>query len=495
MNSTVKEIAGGKWWKVDFHVHTPASMDYGKESREPEKEKQVTPKEFLLKAIEKNIDCLVISDHNSFEWIDKLREAMNELIQDNSNIAPVIIFPAVEINVMGNIHLLAIFNIDVEVRNLERIFGQIGFDEKVLSTTKSMPEVMEIVIKNKGIAIPAHVDCPSGLFETNSASEIKGVLNVDELLAFEVIGSEINNQIYKDSKRKISYVAGSDSHCIDAIGSRYTWVKMGKPSIEAMRLALFDNIDGVLRSDFYEGNPNDLKNRMFLKYIEIKQAKYAGRRAPLHIDFSPWMTSIIGGRGTGKSSIIQFVRLILDKKEELPKALQKEFDDFVNISKNRTELGMLTDSTEIRACIVKDGLEYNFIWKNNELYEMIGGELEKATGLSERFPIRIFNQKQLFEMTKDAQLLLQYIDSQWDSIGWRKSLDSTKNKYVDCMIRINNNNIKVNEKKRKEIALREIENKIKVFETEATKKVLDSQKEILIAEQQAKSVYLSLIHI
>lgn len=46
------------------------------------------------------------------------------------------------------------------------------------------------------------MDCPSGLFETNSASEIKGVLNVDELLAFEVIGSEINNQIYKDSKEK-----------------------------------------------------------------------------------------------------------------------------------------------------------------------------------------------------------------------------------------------------------------------------------------------------
>ncbi len=44
----------------------------------------------------------------------------------------------------------------------------------MLSTTKSMPEVMEIVIKNKGIAIPAHVDCSSGLFENNSASEIKG---------------------------------------------------------------------------------------------------------------------------------------------------------------------------------------------------------------------------------------------------------------------------------------------------------------------------------
>ena len=141
--------------------------------------------------------------------------------------------------------------------------------------------------------------------------------------------------------------------------------------------------------------------------------------------------------------------------------MQKEFDDFVNISKNRTELGMLTDNTEILACIVKDGLEHNFMWKNDKLYEMIGGELEEATDLLERFPIRIFSQKQLFEMTKDAQLLLQYIDSQWDSIGWRKSLDSIKNKYFDCMIRINNNNIKLNEKKRKEISLREIENKIK----------------------------------
>lgn len=51
-----------------------------------------------------------------------------------------------------------------------------------------------------------------------------------------------------------------------------------------------------------------------------------------------------------------------------------------------------------------------------------------------------------------------------------KILRFNENKYVDCMIRINNNNIKVNEKKRKEIALREIENKIKVFETEATKR-------------------------
>ena len=69
MNSTVKEIAGGKWWKVDFHVHTPASMDYGKESREPEKEKQVTPKEFLLKAIEK-VTVQRLAGHEKTDGVD-----------------------------------------------------------------------------------------------------------------------------------------------------------------------------------------------------------------------------------------------------------------------------------------------------------------------------------------------------------------------------------------------------------------------------------------
>lgn len=81
MSTLVKNMAGGKWWKVDFHVHTPASGDYGNGCENPQKECSVTPEQFLLKAIEKGMDCLVISDHNSFEWIDKLRNTMDMMIK------------------------------------------------------------------------------------------------------------------------------------------------------------------------------------------------------------------------------------------------------------------------------------------------------------------------------------------------------------------------------------------------------------------------------
>ena len=44
MEDTITKIYGGKWWKTDFHVHTPASEDYGKGSENPEDEKNNTPK-------------------------------------------------------------------------------------------------------------------------------------------------------------------------------------------------------------------------------------------------------------------------------------------------------------------------------------------------------------------------------------------------------------------------------------------------------------------
>lgn len=490
MNKTVKDIVGGKWWKVDFHVHTPASFDYGRGSEDPEKEKNITPKEFLYKAIEQKLDCLVISDHNCFDWIGKLREAMREIEGDEEFANGITIFPAIEVNVNGNIHLLAIFSPDIPERDLERIFGQFGYDSDIEATTKALHEVMNIVIKNKGIAIPAHVDKESGLFFENNSSNIRNVLrNVSELLAFEVIGESIENELLKESKRNVSFVAGSDSHSLNTLGSRYTWVKMGTPSIEALRLALYDNDDGVLRGDYFNGNPNDLQNRMYIKELLINEAKYAGRRKPLKVEFSPWMTSIIGGRGTGKSSIVQFVRMILNKGDELPDSLKKEYEDFINISKTRSDIGMIKNDTQIDICIVKDGMDYRFRWINGEIFEIMGGKEEKAIDISERFPIRIFNQKQLFEMTKDPQLLLKYIDNKWNFVEWKKRIDEVKNLYRDCAIRISNNNARLDEKRRKEVLLREIENKIKAFETDETKKVLNSQKELLLAEQQAKSVY------
>ena len=42
-----KDWIGAKWWKFDFHTHTPASKDYGGKGPEQAQLKKITPKNGL----------------------------------------------------------------------------------------------------------------------------------------------------------------------------------------------------------------------------------------------------------------------------------------------------------------------------------------------------------------------------------------------------------------------------------------------------------------
>ena len=66
---------GSKWYKFDFHTHTPASNDYCQNN--------ITAEEWLKKAMQTRLDCVVITDHNSGRWIDILKRKNNELYSNN----------------------------------------------------------------------------------------------------------------------------------------------------------------------------------------------------------------------------------------------------------------------------------------------------------------------------------------------------------------------------------------------------------------------------
>lgn len=48
--------AGSRWYKFDFHNHTPAFDDY--------KESGITEREWLLAYMRQHVDGVIISDHN-----------------------------------------------------------------------------------------------------------------------------------------------------------------------------------------------------------------------------------------------------------------------------------------------------------------------------------------------------------------------------------------------------------------------------------------------
>lgn len=65
----IKEMDNGsRFWKVDLHLHSPAShFDF--------KNKDINEYEYVKKLIDFGYDMVAITDHATGEWIDKLKTA------------------------------------------------------------------------------------------------------------------------------------------------------------------------------------------------------------------------------------------------------------------------------------------------------------------------------------------------------------------------------------------------------------------------------------
>lgn len=475
---------GAKWWKFDFHTHTPQSNDYGK-GPDWQTLQERTPKEWLLDYMKAEIDCVAVTDHNSGAWIDVLKNELKIMEEGKiEGFRPLIIFPGVEISVHGGVHLLAIFDPSTSSADIALLLGAVEYQGDIGNTNgttrKSFAEVVTKIISRNGIAIPAHVDTESGLFKEQEGITLRESLNAEGLLAMQVCFPEREKpQVYKDLKLNLAEVAGSDSHHPHTAGTSFCWVKMEQPDINALRLALHDGDDGVLRYDTYKGNPNDVEGRFYIQNIIISNGAKAGRgKQPLEINFSPWLTTLIGGRGSGKSSIINYLRLGFDNRDSLPESLKSEFDDFAQVFTARGKPGMLTKDTEVRIELKKDGRDIALIWRNDTILEEqrddLGNWIPKGRNnlINKRFPIRMFSQKQLFEMTKDPLIVLKLIDRQFDKSKWQETQEELEKDWLNSRRIERDLETKLLNKDKIKAELDDICAKMKIFEESDHKEVL-----------------------
>lgn len=418
--------ASAKWWKFDFHSHTPASDDYGKGVKQATYQ-QISPEEWLLNYMRKGIDCVAVTDHNSGVWIDPLKHALQYLkSQNHPDYRPLYLFPGVEISVNGGIHILGIFNINKTTADIDHLLGTINYHglrgRSDACTECAASTVIDGITRLGGLAIPAHVDQVRGLFHEFSGSTLDQVLVNKNVIAMEVV--EITKDkpaLYIDKKLSWSEVLGTDSHHPEGSegeccpGSRFTWVKMSTPSCDGLRLALIDGALSLKRSDQYMEDPNTY-GQMVIENIVVDNAKYLGKGQSFSCQLNPWLNTIIGGRGTGKSTALEFLRIALERTHEIPQSLKEEFSKYSQKSNNRQDEGLLTSTSLIRIEIRKDGAHFRVT--RSEIDDTCIIEEEEEPGhwcvsegdIAQRFPVRIYSQKQIFELAKHPQALLRIID-------------------------------------------------------------------------------------
>jgi len=514
---------GARWWKFDFHAHTPASHDTPWHGIS-EPNERLTPEGWLRRHMEAEVDCVAITDHNTGEWIDELKAAYEKL----RNEAPawfreMYLFPGVEISVNGGIHLLAIFDPSRGSAEISDLLAQAEYQgsrgDSDGVTRRSLPEVIELITNAGGLAIPAHADQEKGLLRlregsTNipavDANTLRQVLELDLILAMEWVDRNRNKpQVYKDAKVRWTEVLGSDCHNFRGgpqPGERFTWVKMAKPSLEGLRLALHDGADlSVRRSDELGAPPPNQIPEHVIESIEIAEARHMGRDKPQRLEFSPWFNALIGGRGTGKSTIVHALRLVYCRDKELTKNLSAEdpvrrtFEQFVRAPKSRLDpVGALdyqsSQKTRISLVIRTGHLRRKLHWNQ----EGKGAAVEVETPGSgwaedpaqvitpERFPVRIFSQGQMASLAGESdRALLGLIDEAAKTGDARRQLEEEIQKFFSLRAQVRELKKKLERKPEVQGILEDLGRKLQIFEQGQHAEVL---KEYQLRQRQNREV-------
>lgn len=405
---------GARWWKFDFHTHTPKSKDFMRGCSQEDKN-EVIPEFWLRKFMEKGIDCVAITDHNSGDGVDKLKQELEKLKQNKPDwYRPLYLFPGVEISANSGVHILAIFGCNKDKGDIDQLLGAVGYrgekDRSDAVTEKSVIEVINAIDKQGGIAIPAHVDKEKGLFKEVKGTSLEQVLDNPNIHAIELCNDGFDKpQLYKNKKLNWTEVCGSDVHNFDHNNfGKFTWIKMDEPSIEGLRLALIDG--GVSVNRDMSSVPNR-HAEFVIEELEINKAKYIGRVESLKCRFSPFLNTIIGGRGSGKSTLLEFMRFALRRDKEIPQELQRESSKYFNVG----DQNLLTEDSQISLVYCKGDRRYRLRWsaeadvpsleeEKNDIWVRAVGEIKSL------FPAYIYSQKQIFELAKNPCALIDVVD-------------------------------------------------------------------------------------
>ena len=447
-------------------------------------------RQWLEAARDTGIDAIAVTDHNTAEAISPIQDAAPKV-----DAAPVV-FPGVELTANDGCHLLLLVDPSCNQQHVNDLLSRVDVpvDDRGKQTARS-PLSVERILEGCGddaLVIGAHVNGPDGLLKSGGQQRIT-VLRNTKLAGVEVQPDLDCASAWLDGSkpvvgRKLSQVWGADSHSFDSIGQRFTWVKMTKPNLEGLRLALLDgeaSLKPARRGD--AANPNSHANQA-IESITIHEGKLIGRNTPTQVCFNPWLNVIIGGRGTGKSTLVDFCRRALRRDGELDGAassrdesLRDVFDRRMRVPASRADEGLLTEKTRIEVVYRKDGERFLLSWSQDGVAQSIArlsgnGRLPEEGNIPERFPIRIYSQKQLFALAQDPNALLTVIDDAQavQAAGSERRMKQSENEYLSLRIEARTAAAQASELPNLQASLNDVRRKLDVLQQGGHAQILNA---------------------
>lgn len=309
---------GLEYIRADFHLHTCKDKEF---SYFGEPNSFVNNYVAALKTA--NIKIGVITNHNKFDKDEY------KAIRKAAKREDIYILPGVELSIKegaNGVHTLIIFNPDewlVDGNNYIQTFLTAAFatipnpensNAKSIFDLKNALEILESYGRDYFIVF-AHVDQSSGLFSECKGGVLQSLAGIPlfkkRVLGFQKSRTRDNIIHFEQCFGYIpASLEGSDPKSIEDIGKgdKSTYLKIGEYSYSAIKFALQDHKDRV-SEDVIENKHG------YIESISFQGGKFDGQT----IKFSRELNTLIGIRGSGKSSILEAIRYVLDISAQMDK--------------------------------------------------------------------------------------------------------------------------------------------------------------------------------
>ena len=282
------------------------------------------------KAAELDVSVLAITNHNSVSDVPAF--------QDAAAGRGIKIFPGFELTSSEGIHILCIYPPDADQGSLERFLGEFGIRRTEPSSdlsSRSFEGVLAQVREQGGIAIGAHATNNKGLLEVLDGKARINAWRNEHLLAIQIPGPidslrQTDRKIVENrepdyrrdhaagEKQAVAVVNAKDIARPDDLNhpAATCWIKMSEVTIEGLRQAFLDPDSRIrLNSDPVPEEHAEV----------VALAWEGGFLDGVSIHFNSNLNILVGGRGTGKSTVVESLRHVLDLEpigEEAGKAHQ-----------------------------------------------------------------------------------------------------------------------------------------------------------------------------
>jgi len=395
---------GSKWRKWDLHIHTPASYDWGGG--------EITADDLIDKAKESGLEAIAVTDHHSVGWVDAVGKASKD--------QGITVLPGIELRTdKGNngIHIIGIFDEGIKAKFIyDKILSVLGFSDADINAKGNKQVYCHYedackLIKKEGGLVFLHAGnkhCGIEQLDSDARSLLKkdmadlvDVLEVSDAAqlndyrekVFPNVGKEWPIIVTSDSidRSTLTYTKG---HSLEAIGKAFTWIK-ADPTFEGLRQIVYEP---QLRVSLHEEDPSESETyahidgctvvfpedlKILTDDAEKKESDFC-LQGECKLPLSNNLTCIIGGRGSGKSTLIHILFNRWNKREDA--RLNKIGSPLFSLNFHPDPLTKIRDITQVDIPADTEFFLQNEIEKHarniDEMSTLIRYRLEKLSSVA-----------------------------------------------------------------------------------------------------------------